>query len=347
MMNANVSSNPGDTWDLTKDPIWGTPVIETHEPDLWTLMVNSPRCGGWYSIDNIIARKIKNWSNHEKTRLTSWFIEQRRSGIECPKITKNVLDLVQRRNNMSEPDRADAILKHILSKTGGRSDEDINYGCDPIIAKSVRIDLDSEQERNYYELLAYSESANYKDLDFLIKGLQSRRLIANKDPSNNYWVLVLTFEGYSRLGDLQKPKTESKKGFMAMWFDSSMDQAWREGFEPAIKKAGYEPVRIDQKQHVNKINDEMIDEIRRSRFMVADFTQDETGARGGVYYEAGFAHGLGIPVIFTCHEDCLENIHFDVRQYNCIIWKDKDLEKLQKDLTNRITAILGDGPVRP
>ena len=120
----------------------------------------------------------------------------------------------------------------------------------------------------------------------------------------------------------------------------------KKGFEPGIRKAGYDPVRIDQKQHVNKIDDEIIAKIRRARFIVADFTQDESGARGGVYYEAGFAHGLGIPVIFTCREDCLKEIHFDIRQYNCILWKDKDLEKLQKDLTNRIRAILEDGPGR-
>ena len=65
-----------------------------------------------------------------------------------------------------------------------------------------------------------------------------------------------------------------------------------------IEDAGYEAVRIDEKEHTNKIDDEIIAEIRRSRFVVADFTQGKDGARGGVYYEAGFAHGLGIEVIF-------------------------------------------------
>ncbi len=208
MMNANASSNPDDTLDPTKDPIWGTPVSDPihrqSKQSSSTLEVNSPRCGGCYSIDDTTASKIKNWNDHEKARLTSWLIEKRRLGTKCPEITQKVIELVKQRNNMSVPDRADAILKHILSKTDGRLDGDINYGCDPIIAKSVRIDLDSEQERNYYELLAYSESANYKDLDFLIKDLESRQLIGNKDPSNNHWVLVLTFEGHSRLEDLQE-----------------------------------------------------------------------------------------------------------------------------------------------
>lgn len=46
---------------------------------------------------------------------------------------------------------------------------------------------------------------------------------------------------------------------------------------------------IGSKEHSNKIDDEIIGEIRRSAFIVADFT----GHRGGVYFEAGFAMGLG------------------------------------------------------
>jgi hypothetical protein len=41
--------------------------------------------------------------------------------------------------------------------------------------------------------------------------------------------------------------------------------------------------------------------------LVADFT----GQRGGVYWEAGFAQGLGIPVIRTCKSDELWKLHFD------------------------------------
>ena len=47
---------------------------------------------------------------------------------------------------------------------------------------------------------------------------------------------------------------------------------------------------------MDKIDDEIIGEIRRSRFLVADFTHGDKGARGSVYYEAGFAYGLGLPV---------------------------------------------------
>ena len=81
-----------------------------------------------------------------------------------------------------------------------------------------------------------------------------------------------------------------------------------------------------------------------SRFLVADFTQGETGPRGGVYYEAGFAHGLNIQVIFTCRKDALEKVHFDTRQYPHIVWETP--QELRDKLAKRISSVLGDGPLK-
>lgn len=61
-------------------------------------------------------------------------------------------------------------------------------------------------------------------------------------------------------------------------------------------------------------------------------------ARGGVYYEAGLAQGLGIPVIWTCHQDCIAHVHFDTRQYNHIVWISPD--DLKTKLINRIGATI-------
>ena len=101
-------------------------------------------------------------------------------------------------------------------------------------------------------------------------------------------------------------------------------------------------MRIDQKEHINRIDDEIIAEIRRSRFLVADFSHGDGGARGGVYYEAGFAHGLDLPVIFTCREDSVETLHFDTEHYNHIVWANP--EELREKLKNRILAVIGEDP---
>ena len=105
--------------------------------------------------------------------------------------------------------------------------------------------------------------------------------------------------------------------------------------------AGFQPFRIDDKHHNHKICDEIVAEIRRSRFLVADFT----GHRGGVYYEAGFAAGLGLPVIFTCRKDDLKDLHFDVLGPSHTIDR-KDPQDLADRLEARICATIGDGPKR-
>lgn len=85
-------------------------------------------------------------------------------------------------------------------------------------------------------------------------------------------------------------------------------------------------------QHDGKIDDRIIAEIRIAGLVVADFT----GGRGGVYYEAGYAQGLGIPVVWTCREDYFreKGVHFDTRQYNHIVWR--DAADLREKLKNRL-----------
>ena len=89
---------------------------------------------------------------------------------------------------------------------------------------------------------------------------------------------------------------------------------------------------------MDKIDDAIIAEIRRSRFVVADFT----GLRGGVYYEAGFAEGLGIPVFYSCHADDIDKLHFDTRQIYHVRWNNP--KELYQGLYDRIRAKLGEGP---
>jgi hypothetical protein len=133
----------------------------------------------------------------------------------------------------------------------------------------------------------------------------------------------------------------SGQAFVAMWFARRLYAAYSKGIKPAIVAAGYKPMIIRMKEHANKIDDEIITEIRNSTFVVADFT----GQRGGVYFEAGIAMGLGVPVIWTCHKDEIENLHFDIRQYNCVVWTTPD--DLMKRLQRRIRHVVGEGPIRP
>jgi hypothetical protein len=150
---------------------------------------------------------------------------------------------------------------------------------------------------------------------------------------------LLTAKGHIIFEEMSGARAASVQAFVAMWFDPSMDEVYSAGFKKAITAAGYEPFRIDRKDYDGKIDDEIVAEIRRSAFLVADFTDH----RGGVYYETGFAHGLGKRVIFTCRADELSKLHFDVRQYNTIVWS--AVSDLLAPLQNRILALFGAGPL--
>lgn len=148
----------------------------------------------------------------------------------------------------------------------------------------------------------------------------------------------LTPRGWIEAKKLLEKKVDSKKAFAAMWFSEEVDLAWKSGIYPALYNLGYNALRIDKKEHNEKIDDHIIAEIRKSGLLVADFT----GNRNGVYFEAGFAMGLGIPVIWTCRKDHLDEVHFDTRQYNHIVWENP--EELKEKLTYRIEATIPNRP---
>lgn len=64
-----------------------------------------------------------------------------------------------------------------------------------------------------------------------------------------------------------------------MWFDEETKAAWEYGLMPGSQDAGYVPYRIDLRDDVNKIDEEIIPETRKSRFVVADLTHGDWNAR--------------------------------------------------------------------
>ncbi len=193
------------------------------------------------------------------------------------------------------------------------------------------------------EMLAYTESTNPNEMLHLLKYLIGQGWIELKRESLGTKAVTLTVEGSEHLAGMENVNRTSSQAFVAMWFDESVNAAWEEAIKPAIEDTGYKAVRIDEVGHLNKIDEQIMSEIRASRFVVADFTHGEDGARGGVYYEAGFAHGLDIPVIFTCRKDKIEHVHFDTRQYPHLLWQRP--EELRELLTVRILEAIGVGPL--
>ena len=308
--------------------IWQTHASLYQSGDPATPMIHAARAGGSYAIEHLASalldRDQTTYDERFRARLTSWLIEQRALGTEYPKVTSAILQQVEDRKPLPVHERADRLLEEMSKKT-------------EFVGEVVRIQKTLGVQE---ELFAHSESTSSNELMFLLTYLAGKAWL-NRNDANQYTVTV---EGFTRIAELQTKAIPSNHAFVAMWFDDSMAQAYENGIKPAIEEAGYISIRIDKKPHNNKIDDEIIAEIRRSRFVVADFTEGKKGTRGGVYYEAGFAHGLNIPVVFTCRKDSLEKVHFDTRQYNHIVWEDSNA--LRQSLAQRISAVIGDGPGR-
>jgi len=297
-----------------------------HTSDFNICVEDSPRAAGKYVITREAKLMIEDGlEDSHKARLTTMLIDQRKIGVEWPEVTTVTIEQAKKKPALSVQERANRLLEFIsaISKNVG---------------EKVSIDSRSKEE---YGACAWSESTTTEEILYFINYLCGNNWLQNTPYIGMIFRGNLTVDGYKRIEE-QIANIDSSQAFVAMWFDDSMNDVFAEGIIPAIKDAGYQSFRIDQKEHNNKIDDEIIAEIRRSRFIVADFTQGTDGARGGVYYEAGFAHGLGLPVIFTCHRDSVESLHFDTNHYNHIVWDEP--ADLRDKLKNRILAVMGEGP---
>ena len=329
-------------------PIWKTAAVMEEQSGSDREVLDSPRAGGKYSIGRTAAASLDSRDNLFKMKLTSLLVERRRVGEQVPEITSTTIEEAEGKKILPVSERGDRTLRFLHDRTKHAGDqirilptEDTVLALnDSLLVGQIPVKYDMTPYYYTLQLLATSESQNIQEVLFLLQYLDSQNWISFSYGNTS----ILTVQGHARLADLDTKHIHSSRAFVAMWFDESMVEAWRNGIRRGVMDAGYEPIRIDQREHVNKIDDEIIAEIRRSRFVVADFSQGETGARGGVYCEAGFAHGLNIPVIFSCQKRNLDDVHFDIRQYNHIVWETP--EELRRSLASRISAVIGDGPHR-
>lgn len=123
---------------------------------------------------------------------------------------------------------------------------------------------------------------------------------------------------------------DSEKGFIAIWFDEKMNDSIH-AIETAISDCNYKPICIRDEHFSEKIMDKALGEIRRSRFVIVDLT----GHRGSVFFEAGFAFGLGIETIYVykeTNESDKSPLEFYTRHYQCYRYQNpNELKEIVKD----------------
>jgi hypothetical protein len=281
-------------------------------PDDWFPVWRCPRCGDFDYDRSLGWRKIN--SLEEMVQLSGWVREQNAAGVVPVRITQEISRRVAHMQPPGLRERASRVLAKLARD---RSDS-------LFIREAAVRDP---------ELQGWSYSLDEQDVDRLI-----RILIEDESLRFSGASCGLTVKGLLAAEALQTSGSNSAQGFVAMWFDASLGDAWTNGFDPAIRAAGFRPFRIDIKDYVGGITDEIMAEVRRSRFVVADYT----GQVSGVYFEAGFALGLGLTVIPTCRTDEIAKLHFDIRHLNTFVWTTP--AELAEALPKRIRAVVGIGP---
>jgi hypothetical protein len=151
----------------------------------------------------------------------------------------------------------------------------------------------------------------------------------------------LTLSGWARYEELKRGASDARTAFMAMQFgNAELDEIYRTQLRPAVAATGFELRRVDEQQSAGLIDDHLRVKIRQCRFILAELTHQNRGA----YWEAGYAEGLGKPVIYLCRKDVFEDrtlgTHFDTNHHLTVVWEANKLNEMVGRLKDTIRATL-------
>ncbi len=345
---------------MYKCPICNSPA--KLKPDNWPWYVDCLRCGIFNINESALNRyhPLKLNSKIQMKKQIALFSGWIRENLNVT-ITERIVNDFTNLKLPSLQDRATNLLKSLNSTynlLGGS--KTINFAN---LKKIITIIENNEEDENTdflakdLKYMAITWSYDIRELQFIYEDYlkKEKKYLTDEE------FCKITPKGWAYLESLRQPNPDSKKAFVAMWITDEMKGICENYIKPAAEDAGdYKAEPINEKDYNGDVNDAIIGEIRSSKFIIADFT----GNRGGVYYEAGFAYGLHIPVIYTCREDwfnqfvkqsiklkdiegnekeekldIFSKIHFDVDHRNFIVWKEgKDLyDKLLKRIEATIT----------
>jgi nucleoside 2-deoxyribosyltransferase len=184
--------------------------------------------------------------------------------------------------------------------------------------------------------LAYCKDS--QDFSFIIDAMSNQGYFSKRDEKSSFIILQLNLKAWDRIEELKQINKESKQGFIACWF-SNPDKPQATIFE-SINETGYNPMMIDDMSYPETILEKGLGEIKKSKFVVADLS----GWRKSVIFEAGFAKGLGIDVIYVISKkewDIKDEKGDNNKEFYCSsyqIGKYKDHDHLKEIVSSAIKA---------
>jgi hypothetical protein len=150
----------------------------------------------------------------------------------------------------------------------------------------------------------------------------------------------LTLPGWTEYEKEQRGLTSGGYGFIAMKFgDAILDPFVSDVVKPAVSTLGYELVDMRDVAEAGVIDNVMRARIRDAAFVLVDLSH----ANEGAYWEAGYAEGLGKPVLYLCNKAVFDEkgTHFDTNHCTTVLWKPDEAAAFTDDLVATLRRSLG------
>jgi hypothetical protein len=306
---------------IQKCPFCDSSVTARNVPSNFNQIVTCPRCGVYHiTLEALEYISFAKLANDDKI-LFSGYLRNYSTEVSPIVIMSDQISDIDRivapYKRMSVLDKIDRLIRYV----GDHS---------KFIEDKVEINCSNDFTAIFCK--------NTNEIQSLINYLIEQKVIAIARHTDIGEMITLgyslTVEGWQKYEKLLEINPESKKVFIAMSFDKQYDDLFDKAILPACDSCGFHAIRVDKTQHNEKICDRIIAEIKQSRFVIADFT----GQNNGVYYEAGYAQGIGLDVVRCCKKEEIDDnkLHFDIRQYKHVAWE--TIDDLRTQLIDFIEA---------
>jgi len=280
-----------------------------------------PNCGSYHTSGEFAGMTLSGYSQADRALISGWVRERwRRREPNLLVLSADIDDAIQSLPRLQPPEKAERLLLLLENLT-------------PHIGARVPY-------KDVTTADAWAE--NPTELNSYRNWLAGRHLV---DIAGNT-SYELTMDGWAEAKRLrQQRQAVGNRAFMAMQFgDSRLDVLVAQHFVPAVKAAGFDLRRLDEGQPAGLIDDQLRVRIRTARFMVSDITH----GNNGTYWEAGYAEGLGRPVIYSCEKSVFDGMdkskraHFDTNHLVTVLWEPDKLDEAARKLKNIIRATFPD-----
>jgi len=288
------------------------------------LEVHCPRRCGTYKLADTCATILGDPSRDnallnsdiKKASVGHW-LRQRQQGKQAPLLEADIAEQLAKDPVFpSLHDQREGLVRMVAEEAGGPGE---------------RIQFDGRAIQ--YRIGSRKPSAVLALVSQLIEDglLTGQSTLLSHD--NHQFNVALTFKGWLAYEEIHRGKTAGRVAavFMAPG-DPALETVWLPRLHSAVLEIGFGLSRIDAEPKPGVIDVRMRLQVRRARFLIVELT----GAGPGAAWLAGFAAGLGKPVIYTRQEG--HDIPIDPDHALRIVWNPARLE----EALGRIQATIKD-----